>query len=50
MQDAPDAVPYEGATPHDVLDSEKRELVREAIVILEPVTPLPKKRTKRKAE
>ena len=50
MQDAPDAVPYEGAKPHYLLDIENRELVREAIAILEPITPLPKKRTKRKTE
>ena len=50
MQDAPDAVPYEGAKPHYLLDIENRELVCEAIAILEPITPLPKKRTKRKAE
>ena len=50
MQDAPDAVPYEGAKPHYLLDIENRELVCEAIAILEPITPLPRKRTKRKAE
>ena len=50
MQDAPDAVPYEGAKVHYILDIENRELVRSVIAIFEPITPLPKKRTKRKAE
>ena len=50
MEGAPDGLPYEGAKVHYILDIENRELVREAIAILEPITPLPKKRTKRKAE
>ena len=50
MQDAPDAVPYEGAKVHYILDIENRELVRSVIAVLEPITPLPKKRTKRKTE
>ena len=50
MEGAPDGIPYEGAKAHYILDIENRELVREAIAILEPITPLPKKRTKRKAE
>ncbi len=48
MEGAPDAVPYEGAKVHYILDIENRELVREAIAILEPITPLPKKRVKKK--
>ena len=48
MQDAPDAVPYEGAKVHYILDIENRELVRSVIAVLEPITPLPKKRVKKK--
>ena len=48
MQDAPDAVPYEGAKVHYILDIENRELVRSVIAVLEPITPLPKKRAKKK--
>lgn len=50
MKDAPDGVPYEGAKVHYILDIEDRPLVRDVIAILEPITPLPKKRTKKKAE
>ena len=48
MKDAPDGVPYEGAKVHYILDIENRELVRDVIAILEPITPLPKKRVKKK--
>ena len=47
---APDGVPYEGAKVHYILDIENRPLVRDVIAILEPITPLPKKRAKKKAE
>lgn len=50
MKDAPDGVPYEGAKVHYILDIENRELVRDVIAVLEPITPLPKKRAKKKAE
>ena len=50
MKDAPDGVPYEGAKVHYILDIENRELVRGVIAILDPITPLPKKRAKKKAE
>lgn len=50
MKDAPDGIPYEGAKVHYILDIENRELVRSVIAVLEPITPLPKKRAKKKAE
>ena len=50
MAGAPDGVPYEGAKVHYILDIENRELVRDVIAVLEPITPLPKKRAKKKAE
>lgn len=48
MKDAPDGIPYEGAKAHYILDIENRELVRSVIAVLEPITPLPKKRVKKK--
>ena len=50
LKNAGEGVPYGGAKPHYLLDIENRELVREVIAILEPITPLPKKRAKKKAE
>ena len=50
MKGAPDGVPYAGARVHYILDIENRPLVRDVIAILEPITPLPKKRTKKKTE
>ena len=48
MEGAPDGIPYEGAKVHYILDIENRELVRSVIAVLEPITPLPKKRAKKK--
>ena len=48
MEGAPDGVPYEGAKVHYILDIENRELVRSVIAVLKPITPLPKKRAKKK--
>ena len=50
MKDAPDGFPYDGAKVHYILDIENRPLMRDVIAILEPITPLPKKRAKKKAE
>ena len=47
LHDAPESIPYEGAKPHYILDVENRALMRDVIAVLEPVTPLPKKRTKK---
>lgn len=48
LSDAPDAIPYEGGKAHYLLDIENRPLVREVIAILEPITPFPQKRAKKK--
>lgn len=48
MEGVPDGIPYEGAKVHYILDIENRELVRSVIAVLEPITPLPKKRAKKK--
>ena len=48
MEGAPDGIPYEGARVHYIVDIENRELVRHVIEVLEPITPLPKKRAKKK--
>ena len=48
MESAPDGIPYDGAKVHYILDIENRELVRSVIAVLEPITPLPKKRAKKK--
>ena len=42
----PTRPPYEGAKPHYVLDPDDRETLREAVRLVETVTPLPKKRKK----
>jgi TfoX/Sxy family transcriptional regulator of competence genes len=42
MADAERGFPYEGATERYILDIDNRELAREAILILEAATPLPK--------
>ena len=40
-------VPYNGAKEHYILDIENQELVERVVPVLEQVTPLPKKRTKK---
>ena len=47
MQGAEIGNPYEGAKPHYILDIDDRELTKEVISILEPITPLPKPRKKK---
>lgn len=44
------AAPYEGAKEHYVLDPDDRETLRRAAVLAEEVTPVPKKRTAKKAQ
>ena len=46
MQDAPEGYPYDGAKLHYLLDIENRELTSRVIAILEPITPLPRRRKK----
>ncbi|MED9917540.1 TfoX/Sxy family protein [[Eubacterium] siraeum] len=41
-------VPYDGAKEHYILDIEDRELTAKAVEILERITPVPKKRSKKK--
>ena len=48
MSDAECGVPYDSAKEHHILDIENRELTAKAVEILEQVTPIPKKRTKKK--
>ncbi|QDR83417.1 TfoX/Sxy family protein [Sporomusa termitida] len=46
MQEADKGYPYDGAKEHYVLDIDNAKLSKQAIAILEPVTPLPKLRKK----
>lgn len=46
MEDAEKGCPYDGAKEQYVLDIENRELTAAVVDILEPITPLPKKRKK----
>ena len=48
MADAERGLPYEGAKEHWILDIDDAELTRAAIAELLPVTPLPKKRSRKK--
>lgn len=47
MSGAETGVPYEGASERYVVDVDDRELMREAVRILEDVTPLPRPKKKR---
>lgn len=40
-------VPYPGAREHYVLDIDQRELLRQVVAIMEPLTPLPRPRKKK---
>ena len=46
MGDASEGYPYDGAKLHYLLDIENRELTSRVIAILEPITPLPRRRKK----
>lgn len=48
MEGAEKGFPYEGAREHYVLDIEDTEKARAVIAILEPITPLPKRRSGKK--
>lgn len=48
MKDAPRNFPYDGAKEHYILDIENRELTSKVIEILTEITPVPKRRSKRK--
>ena len=44
MKNAETGVPYSGAKPHYILDIDDRMFSMEIIRILEPITPIPKKK------
>ena len=46
MHDAATDAPYKGAKLHYVLDVDNGEHVKEIVRIIEPITPLPKKKKK----
>lgn len=48
MSDAECGVPYDSAKEHYILDIENRELTAKAVEILERITPVPKKKAKKK--
>lgn len=48
MSDAECGVPYDGAKEHYILDIEDRELTAKVVEILEQITPVPKKKPKKK--
>lgn len=48
MQNAPRGFPYGGAKEHYILDIENRELTSKVIEILTEITPVPKRKSKRK--
>lgn len=47
MKDAERGSPYSGAKEHYILDIDDAEFAKEIILILEPVTPLPKPKKKK---
>lgn len=47
MAGAPVGTPYKGAKDHYILDMENKELVDKIVVILEEITPIPKKKVKK---
>ena len=48
MSGAECGVPYDSAKEHYILDIEDRELAAKAVEILERITPVPKKKAKKK--
>ncbi len=50
LRDRPAAPPYEGAKDHYLLDPDDRDTLREAARRAEEVTPLPKKRSRKKKD
>lgn len=46
MKNAETGLPYQGAKEHYILDIDDMDFSREIVGLLEPVTPLPKKRKK----
>lgn len=50
MAGAQKGLPYEGGKEHYILDIDDTDKALEVISILEPITPLPKRRKKKRAE
>ena len=50
MEGAQKGLPYEGGKEHYILDIDDTDKALEVISILEPITPLPKRRKKKRAE
>ena len=48
LENADTGNPYKGAKPHYILDIDDSELSKKIISILEPITPLPKPKKKKK--
>lgn len=48
MKEADRGIPYTGAKEHYVLDIDNADFSRDVVSILEPVTPLPKPKAKKK--
>lgn len=48
MSDAECGVPYDSAKEHYILDIEDRKLTAKVVEILEQITPVPKKKPKKK--
>lgn len=48
MKDAEKGFPYDGAKEHYILDIDNSQFSKEVIALLEPVTPIPKPRKKKK--
>ncbi|MEG0750480.1 MAG: transcriptional regulator [Oscillospiraceae bacterium] len=48
MQNSPKGFPYDGAKEHYILDIDDANFSREIISVMEPLTPLPKPRKKKK--
>ena len=46
LADAQTGAPYEGAKEHYILDIDDTALTAQVITVLEPITPVPKKRKK----
>jgi TfoX/Sxy family transcriptional regulator of competence genes len=50
MRNAERGFPYSGAKEHYILDIDNAELTRAVVALLEPVTPIPKPRKRKKEE
>ena len=44
MLDAERGIPYKGAKEHYILDMDDAEFCQQIVAMLEPITPIPKKR------